>query len=75
MEILPTMNLTEHKQKLCKLYIQRFGSQSFSTKSDIRKKIEDTKFEGGNTMTAMAMKLALNSFKQQQRKNKDTARV
>merc|ERR1712168_627997 len=47
----------------------------FSNKKELQKKIEGTKFEPGWTMTAMAMDKALAPFKQQQRKDKNTARV
>ena len=47
----------------------------FSKKKDLQKKIVDTKFEAGWTMTAMAMEKALASYKKQQRKDKNTARV
>ena len=48
---------------------------SFSDKKNLQAKLESTKFEEGWTMTAMAMEEALKLFKQQLRKNEETARV
>ena len=47
----------------------------FESKTEMQKSIESTKFEPGNTMTAMAMNQALKSFKKLQRKDSETPRV
>ena len=47
----------------------------FNAKKSLQKEIEGVKFEAGWTMTAMAMNKALASFKKEQRKDKNTARV
>jgi len=52
-----------------------FNLDRFESKTEMQKSIESTKFEPGNTMTAMAMNQALKSFKKHQRKDSETPRV
>ena len=47
----------------------------FTDLSELQAQVEATTFEPGNTMTAMAMRKALEFYKVEQRDSMDTARV
>ena len=52
------------------LYLYRFTDLN-----ELQAQVEATIFESGNTMTAMAMRKALEFYKEEQRDSTDTARV